>query len=266
MKLYKSTDISASVHRAHEQFTHVVLNRSYFLHRPAIFDSSKLLDLPLCQTMPSLDPDGRQVEKWKTSGGVLVDTTNTVRECDALVFVECPLRLARIDQVASATRECAVIPDPVSWTVYDEYVDLHTPTSEHLREIWQVCGGQQMTNGEVARESGWPIQQVIYMKMRLKPKEHWYIQKRLAPERDEFIPAWDWLVSGCLPRAEITKAGHRAMVEEMARFGYISLKKIQHYPSEEPNWRALRKEREQALKDLAAVRSLVEELPCHPEA
>jgi hypothetical protein len=263
VKMYQSTDIPASVHRAHEEFTHVVLNRSYTLHRPVLFDSSTLLDLPLCQTMPALDPDGRQTAKWKANGGVLVDTTNTAWGCDALVFVECPLWLARLEQVTAATRGYAVVPNPVSWTVYDEYVDLHTPTCEHLREIWQVCGGQNMTNGEVARESGWPIQQVIYLKARLKPREHWYIQKRLAPEREEFMPAWDWLVSGCLPRNEIGRAGHRAMVEEMARFGYISLKKLQHYPAGEPDWRALRKEREQALKDLAAVRSLVESLPDH---
>lgn len=263
MKLFTTTGVSASVHRAHEEFTHVVLNRSYTLHRPVFFDSSPLLDLPLYQYASWL-PAASQKAKWQDKGGVLIDQDpDTAWECDVTLFVECPLRLARIDKVTAATREYAVIPNPVSWTVYDEYIDLHTPTTEHLREIWQVCGGQRMTNGEVSRESGWPIQQVMYMKACLNPKEHWYIQKRLAPERDEMMAAWDWLESGCVPRAAVTNAGHRAIVEEMAKFGYISLKKLQHYPSEEPNWRQLRKAREQALKDLAAVRSLVESLPDH---
>jgi len=263
MKLFSTTDLSASVHKAHAQFTHVVLNRAYTLHRPTVLDSTPLLDLPLYQYASWL-PSENQKARWQDGGGVLIDQDrDTAWECDVTLFVECPLRLARIDQVTVATREYAVVPNPVSWTVYDEYVDLHTPTVEHLQELWQVCGGQNMTNGELSRESGWPISQVLYMKRVFKPKEHWYIQKRLAPERDEMLPAWDWLESGCTPRAAIGRAGHRAMVEEMARFGYISLKKLQHYPAETPNWREHRKNREQALKDLAAVRSLVESLPDH---
>jgi hypothetical protein len=49
----------------------------------------------------------------------------------------------------------------------------------------------------------------------------------------------------------------------MARFGYIGLKKIQRYPDTEPDWKVLKKKRETALSDLAAVRSLVESLPDH---
>jgi hypothetical protein len=263
VKMYSTTDVAASVHRASGQFTHVVLNRSYALHRPVFFDSSTLLDLPICQRMPYADTEDRQTAKWKEQGGVLIDPTGMAWECDAALLVECPLRIARIDQVTAATREYAVIPNPVSWTVYDEYIDLHRPTTEHLQELWFACGGRQMSNAELSEASGWPVAQVMYMKAVFEPKEHWYIQKRLAPERDEFLPAWDWLVSGCLPRSEITKAGHRAMVEEMGRFGYVSLKKVWHYPAETPNWKRLRKEREQALKDLAAVRSLVESLPDH---
>jgi hypothetical protein len=104
------------------------------------------------------------------------------------------------------------------------------------------------------------------MKTALKPVEHWHIKKRLAPEREEFIPVWDWLESKEYPRKEITKAGYRNWIEEMARFGYIQLKKVQHYPVETPDWRKLEQGREDALRDMASVRLLVESLPDHPEA
>lgn len=266
MKLFTTTDVSASVHRAHEQFTHIVLNRLYKLHRPTFFNSAQLIDLPLCQYAPWL-PTKPQVAKWEKEGGVLIDQYGyEPRPCDVTVFVECPMTKLHLDRVTMQTTEYAVIPNPVSWMVYDEYVDLHKPVTEHLQEIWSACGGRNMTNGELSRESGWPLSQLIYMKAVFQPKEHWYIDKRLAPEREEFIPAWDWLQAGCVPRSEVTKSGFKPQIEEMARFGYIKLKKLQHYPSETPNWRKLAKEREQALKDLAEVRSLVESLPVHPEA
>jgi len=262
MKLFSTTDVAASIRKAHGEFTHVVLNRSYTLHRPVFFDSKKIMDMPLYQYSIFL-PTDTQKERWQENGGILIDLSDSPWPCDVTAFIECPLSIARIEQVASESREYVVVPNPTHWAVYDEYVDLHRPTTEHLQELWRACGGRQMTNAELAEVSNWPIAQVMYMKAVFEPKEHWYIQKRLAPERDEFVPAWDWLESGCIPRSEIGKAGHRAMVEEMARFGYIGLKKVWHYPSEEPDWRRLRKERLQALKDLAAVRLLVESLPDH---
>jgi hypothetical protein len=264
VKLFTTTDISASIHKASGQFTHVVFNRAYVLHKPVFFDSRPLLDLPLYQHMPWLDAEGRQFARWQETGGVLIEPGSVAHTCDVTVLVECPLTVARIEQVASVSAEGVVIPNPVSWTVYDEYLDLHRPVTEHLQEIWSACGGRRMTNGELSRASGWPLSQLVYMKAIFQPKEHWYIEKRLAPERQEFIPAWDWLEGGCVPRSEVTKAGFRAAVEEMARFGYIGLKKLQHYPAETPNWRKLAKEREQALRDLAAVRLLLESLPDHP--
>ena len=264
MKLFATTDISASVHKAHEDFTHVVVNRGFTLHKPIIFDSRALLDLPLNQHTPFIKESASQVDKWRAKGGVLIEQSPYLGwECDVTVMVECPFEPKRLDKVMQCTQEYGVIPNPVSWAVYDEYVDLHTPITEHLEEIWRVCAGRQMSNSELADESGWPLSQVQYMKKVFNPKEHWYIQKRLAPEREEMLPAWDWLEGGCVPRSVVSEAGHRSMVEEMGRFGYVALRKLWHYPSETPNWRALRKAREAALKDLAAVRSLVDSLDDH---
>jgi hypothetical protein len=151
----------------------------------------------------------------------------------------------------------------MAWRTHEECVDLRHPPIDLLEAIWRVCGGKQMTNGELAQETGLPVHHVQYLKNSLKPEEYWYIQKRLAPERDEFVPAWDWLEGGAVPKRAVTEAGHKAQVEEMARFGYIGLKKMQHYPAGEPDWKVLKKKRETALNDLAAVRSLIESLPDH---
>lgn len=264
MKLYSTTDVAASVRRAHEQFTHVVLNRSYTTIKPVFFMSKGIADLPLYQYASWLPETAGQLERWKEKSGVLiVQDTHIGIPSDITVMVECPYDPARIASVMAEVSEYGVIPHPMSWRTHEECIDLRYPPSDLLRAIWRVCGGKQMTNSELSQETGLPVAQLQYVKNSLKPVEHWYIQKRLAPERDEFVEAWDWLKGGAIPKKEVTKAGYKSQVEEMARFGYIGLKKIQHYPSDEPDWSGLDQEREKALSDLAAVRSLVSSLPDH---
>jgi hypothetical protein len=264
MKLFTTTDVAASVRRAHEQFTHVVLNRGYTTIKPVFFMSKTIADLPIYQYASWLPETMGQLHRWQTHGGVMIgQDTHLGIAGDVTVMVECPYDIDRIDRVMLNTAEYGVIPHPMAWRTHEECVDLRHPPVDLLEAIWRVCGGKQMTNSELAQETGLPVLQLQYLKNSLKPVEHWYIQKRLAPERDEFVPAWDWLEGGPVPKRAVTEAGFRAQVEEMARFGYIGLKKTQHYPDAEPDWKVLKKKRETSLSDLAAVRSLVESLPDH---
>ena len=264
MKLFTTTDVAASVRRAHEQFTHVVLNRGYTTIKPVFFMSKTIADLPIYQYASWLPETESQMTQWEANGGVLVvQDTHLGPDTDVTVMVECPYDTKRLDMVHEHNAEYGVIPHPMAWRTHEECVDLRHPPVDLLQAIWRVCGGKQMTNAELAQETGLPVLQLQYLKNSLKPVEHWYIQKRLAPERDEFVLAWDWLEGGPVTKQAVREAGFKAQVEEMARFGYIGLKKTHHYPDTEPDWKVLKKKRETALSDLAAVRSLVESLPDH---
>ena len=263
MKLYATDDISASVHKAHDEFTHVVLNRGYTLIKPVFFKTALLEDLPVFQYASWIPETQNQFATWADKGGVLVvQDTHLGMGSDATVMVECPYTLDRMDRVMASTVAYGVIPRPVSWATHEECIDLRYPVEDLLQEIWTKAAGQQMTNGELARETGIAAHHLQYMKNALKPVEIWAVHKRLAPERDEFVQAYDWLENGELFKKEIIDSGYKSQIEEMARFGYIQLKKMNRYESEEPDWRKLRKKREDALNDLAAVRLLVESLPC----
>lgn len=72
MKLYSTTDVSASVRRAHEQFTHVVLNRGYTTIKPVFFMSKTIEDLPLYQHASWLPETETQKARWLNQGGVLI--------------------------------------------------------------------------------------------------------------------------------------------------------------------------------------------------
>ena len=264
MKLFTTTDVAASVRRAHEDFTHVVLNRGYTTIKPVFFMSKTIADLPLYQYASWLPETAGQLQRWNGGEGVLIaQDTHLGIPADVTVMVECPYDTDRIERVHSDNREYGVTPHPMAWRTHEECVDLRNPETDLLQAIWRVCGGKEMTNSELAQETGLPILQLQYLKNSLRPEEFWYIQKRLAPERDEFVPAWDWLEGGAVTKKAVREAGFKAAVEEMARFGYIGLKKIQHYPATEPDWKVLKRKRETALSDLAAVRTLVESLPDH---
>lgn len=264
MKLFSTTDVAASVRKAYEQFTHVVLNRGYTTVKPVFFMSKTIADLPLCQYASWIPETAGQMRTWSAKGGVLIgQDTHLGIPADVTVMVECPCDTDRLNRVHAANAEYGVIPHPKAWRTHEECLDLRHPPPDLLEAIWRICGGKEMTNAELAGETGLPVHQLQYVKNALKPVEYWYIQKRLAPERDEFVPAWDWLEGGPVTKQAVREAGFKAQVEEMARFGYIGLKKIQSYPAPEPDWKVLKKKRETALSDLAAVRSLVESLPDH---
>lgn len=264
MKLYSTTDIEASIRKACAEFTHVVLNRAYTLIRPAFFNTGKIADLNLYQFASWIPATAGQLDRWGANGGLLIEQDTTpyalYAETDVTVMVECPYSLKRIELCHQRNKAYGVIPNPMSWKTHEDAIDMTFPTVETLQALWRICGHQKMTNADLAAASGIPVTIVQYLKGSLKPQEHWYMKKKLAPERDEFVEAWDWIQSGAILRREVP---YRAQIEEMARFGYIDLKKVFHYPNEEPDWRKLEKKRDDKLSDLAAIRSLVEALPDH---
>jgi hypothetical protein len=267
MKLFRTTDVSASVHAAYRQFTHIALNRGYTLIRPVHFRTALLDDLPIFQYASWIPSTASQVAAWQGKGGVLIEQDTVPKNLlapDVTVMVECPYTMARIEACCARNTEYGVIPNPMSWSTHEECVNLRFPTQEALERLWRVAAGQSMNDSDLAAEAGYPIQHVRYMRNSLAPIERWTIHKRLAPDQAALMPAWDWIPSGDIDRAKITKAGCRVQIEEMARLGNIGLKRLHHYPTDEPDWDNLTKRRETALTDLASVRSLLETLPDHP--
>ncbi len=265
MKIYATSDIAASIRKAHGDFTHVLVNRGYTTIKPIFFRSSKIADLPVYQWAWWDKATDGQLHRWRERGGILIDRytfSDKAGAVDVVVFVECPLTMKRIQKSVVNTAEYAVIPRPHTWRVHEECIELRTPTAERLRVLWGICRGARLTDAELADLSGIPKQHVMYMRKSLKPAEEWTIKPRLAPEFAGFVDAWEWIGAGRTVSRKDARA-HKAAIREMARLGHISLEKIQQYPNDEPDWEKLEKKRAAAIADLAAVRSLVETLPDH---
>lgn len=266
MQLFTTTDIAASVRKAYEAFTHVALNRGYTVIKPVFFNTAKLDGLPTLQYASWIPASSSQLKRWQNLGGVLIEQdTHPAGDYkpDVTIMVECPYDMIRLETCNARNESYGVVPHPGSWRVHEECIDLRFPSADALREIWTVAAGHAFTNMELASETNIPLSRLQYLKNSLHPKEVWYIQKRLAPERTEFIPAWDWLEGGEVTKVAVREAGFKAHVEEMARFGYISLRKMQHYRADEPDWKTVDRQREKALISLASVRSLVDSLDDH---
>jgi hypothetical protein len=269
MNLFATTDITASVRKALDSFTHVSLARSYYNAHPVFYATGSLIDLPLFQYSKDVPATHSQLTRWEALGGVLIEAGRAVPEHDmrpdVTVMIDCPLSMFHIEKFHMRNMEYGVIPRPGSWKTADDTVEMLHPQVDVLLDIWPICRGQSMTVAELSRECGIPAPVLAYVKNAFKPQERWNVHKRLAPERDEMVPAWDWVDSKEYAKKEIVESGFTRMLEEMARFGYIQLKKYFVYPTDDPDWRDLDRRREAALTDLAAVRSLVESLPDHLE-
>ena len=266
MKLYSTRDIEASVRKAYEGFTHVALNRGYALLKPVYFKTGVLVDLPLMQYASWIPASESQLKRWKSIGGVLIEQDlhpGKEYKPDVTVMIECPYDKERLIACNFRNKDYGVIPNPVSWTTHEESVDLRLPPKEVLHPLWTVAAGKPFTLSELSRETGIPTNILQYVKNALHPEENWYIQKRLAPERQELLPAWDWLEAGTFPKGVIYLSGHMRYIEELAKFGYINLKKYFHFKEEEPDWEVVARRRNNALNELAEIRLLVESLPDH---
>jgi len=267
MKLYVTHDVAASIRKAHADFTHVLVNCGYTTIKPVFFRSAKIADLPVYQWAWWDQSTDGQLKRWRESGGVLLDrytVSNRAGAADVLVFVECPLTMARVAQSAVNTAEYTVLPIPHTWSTHQECVDLRTPPTDVLRDLWKICCGARLTDAELEEASGIPRQKVMYMRKNLRPVEEWQIKPRLAPDFTGFIDAWEWIGTGrTASKKDVRLEGHRAAIKEMARLGHISLTKYLQYPDREPDWSVLDRKRSRATADLAEVRSLVETLPDH---
>ncbi|PXX15834.1 hypothetical protein C7399_109169 [Paraburkholderia tropica] len=270
MKIFSTNDVASSIRRAHQSFTHILVNRGYTTIKPVFFRSSLIGDLPVYQWAWWNKATYGQLDRWRANGGVLLDQytfSDRAGLADVLVFVECPMTMERIVRSGQHVAEYSVLPRPHTWSVHEQCIDLRTPSVDRLKDLWSVCGGKRMTDDELADAVDIPKQHVQYMRSSLKPVEKWEIKPRLRPESAALIPAWEWIGAGrSADKKEVRMCGHKAAVKEMARLGHIRLQKIQSYPEIEPDWGRLDKCRAKAITDLASVRSLVESLPDHLQA
>lgn len=267
MKLFATSDVAGSIRRAHEAFTHVVVNRGYTTIRPVYFKSVRIVDLPVYEWAAWQKETHGQRDRWRANGGVLIDRGTESAEAgsaDVLVFVECPLTMDRIVRSSRHITEYTVIPRPHTWRIHEECLDLRTPAPDALRPLWQAARGRRISDEALGEETGLARHHVTYMRACLRPVEEWDMRPRLRPEFAAYVPAWEWIGAGrCANRREVGESGHRAAIKEMARLGHIALAKVQHYPEKEPDWRWIERRRDTAIADLAAVRSLVASLPDH---
>lgn len=269
MNLYTTTDVAASIRRAHDAFTHVLVNRGYTTIKPVYFRSSNIADLPIYVWAHWEPSSASQLARWKQNGGVLIDRSTTsdgAGPADVLIFVECPMDLSRVERSMQNIEEYGVIPRPHTWRVHEQAIDLRTPELSRLRMLWSICGGQRLTDEQLAEYSGLPKQVVQYQRCSFRDVEEWEIRPRIAPEDAGLLLAWEWVGKGRIePKKAVREAGHKSAIKEMARRGHVSLTKVHRYAIEEPDWDRLEAKRQQAIEDLSAVRSLLDGLPDHLE-
>ncbi len=279
MKLFVTSDLEASVRKAHADFTHVILDRTYHSLRPVFFCTGALMDLPIYLWADWLNHD-TPLQRWQAAGGVLICRGNLVDAAgpnDVTLFVECPFSIDTLSHKTQHTVEYTVLPIP-NWRTYEQALDTVHPPVEDMeklqRALWKFGSSDHpaltllgMRSGyvcmdiELADELGIPHTQLQYMHHAFKPRDVYHISKRLAPEQGAMRE-----VFGKVPeivRKNDLHLTERKALKEMDRLGHIRLTKYRVFPNKLLNIKKHAAIRDKKLSDLAAIRSLVESLPDH---
>lgn len=291
--LYQTQDTIASVRRAFAEYTHVVVNRSYHILKPAMLRTGQLVDLPVYVFLPWQNGSDAQLAKWKAEGGILLDASydgHQIGPRDVTVIAEAPTNMARLKAIQDCTAEYVVVNRPVSWRTHEDAVRLHAPPMEDtlaLREAVKrappdpqaariAAASRYPTSPyvcadvEAAKALGRPEQDVRTMRKSLNCQEIWCVQPRTAP--DYAAPAVAWAQIMALPdagggeRIFATLEGlhsWRRVLKEMGRRGYIGLRRYYVYAPFEPPYKRIEATYQSAQADFKAVRELVESTPQH---
>lgn len=279
MKVFSTADLEASIRKAHADFTHVILDRTYSSLRPVFFRTGNLVDLPIHMWADWLGQD-QQMRNWQKQGGVLICQGSQPQAAgpnDVMLFVEVPFTMASLKQCTSATVEYAVLPH-VNWRTYEQALNVYFPPEEQAyalqKALWKfgssdhpaldllglTCGYVCM-DLELGDAVGLPHTQVQYMLRAFKPRTVYQIGKRLAPENAALREVYD-KAEGIMRKEALTLQERKAL-KEMDRLGHLRLTKYRVFPNRLLNMKRHLKKREQAFRDLAEVRSLVESAPDH---
>jgi len=289
-KVFSTDNVAMSVINAHQQFTHVVVNRSYQIMNPVYFKSGLIAHLPVFIYADWDKASLGQLAKWREQGGVLIDRSSSsygIGDHDALIHVECPSAVRTLDWSRIHTEQQTVVFKPPSWRSHFETLELKIPSVESCRKIWDVLRDiperasaaaiskhpdslRVMTDSELCTASGLSAQHIMYMRHTLRPHEVWSVKLRIRPEDAALTQAWDLIeqVEAVNGVRQFVKLGQplqpwRRAVKEMARQGHISLTRLHVYPVEEPNFDKIQKLHDTAFIDLQEVQRYVEALPAH---
>lgn len=277
MKTFSTPDLEASVRRAHADFTHVAVDRTYSSLKPSFMRTGNLVDLPIYLWAPWLNRDTPK-QRWQKEGGVLIcqGGVETIEANDVLLFAECPFSLDVLRYKTANTVEYVVLPIP-NWRVYEEAIDIKHPPAEEAerlqRALWKfgTCEHPALTHlgqrsgyvcmdTELAEEMRLPHTRLQYMYGSFKPVTVYQVQKRLAPE-GPLAEVYSQVPE--IIEKKLLTLDQRKALKEMDRLGHIRLTKYRVFPNRLLNLKRHTRNRERALTDLAAIRSLVESLPGH---
>ena len=288
VKLFTTPDVAESVHKLYESYTHVILNRSYALITPVFFKSETLNDLPIFIYAPWTKATIASRDKWLEKGGVLMDRgthSGPTGQRDAVVLVETPVSEEELNKHLDGTEKEVVMLKPASWGTHDRAIATRFPHPDKIREsrkyfvekpdraaigsvTYHVGSKFVYTDAEMAILINEPVHRLPFLRRWLKSKEVWVVKCRLPPTEPAQIPVYEEMkslptVKGVCMFTSLISYAWRRPVKDMARAGNISVTRYHVYPVEEPRYYLIERAYDKAHSGLAAMKELVEGLPCH---
>jgi hypothetical protein len=253
MKLFVTDDLAAACREAHTAFTHNVVADMTWSIAPRLFDTAPIADMVTALYAPWHGELG-QVQKWQAKGGVMLWRNKNVYPAgqDVLLVVEPPATRERLSKLAHATREYVVVQKPI-WSSMLKTVELHHPSAEEARRIFEHCKGRKVYIDDAAHELDIPVHYLSRMWTQVSYKSFTEAVPRMMPDTAEGREWWP----------KLDKAP-KHMLRAWAKSKNLVLKRGAFFTNNEPYYDRIESKRRYALSDLEELRSLLESAESRP--
>lgn len=255
MKLFVTDDLAGACREAHEAFTHNILVDVAWSMTPRIFDTAPIADLVTALYAPWHGNLG-QIEKWQKKGGLLMWRNGQVYPGahDVLLLIEPPPSVGRLYKMTHGTHEYAVIQRPI-WSSVQKTIDVHNPTREEARRIFEHCKGRRADLLTTAKELNVPSHYLSRMWKAAGARRVIDIKLHLVPDTEEAREWWPKIYQA-----------PKHLLRMWAKQKHLVIKRGAVFSTEPPNYEMLEYKRQKLTGELKALRALLESLPVRPQA
>lgn len=255
MNLFVTDDLASACREAHESFTHNVIADMSWSVAPRIFDTAPIADYVTALYAP-WHGDLGQVKKWQAKGGLMLWRNKDIYppEHDVLLMVEPPPTVGRLLKFTHGTTAHVVVQRPI-WSSMQTTVDLHNPSSETAKRLFEYCKGRRADLLETAEELDIPVQYLSRMWGTCKARKFSEVIGRMMPDTEEGRAHWPNL-----------DAAPKHLLRAWSKAGNIVIKRGAVFGTEPPNYDLLDRKRAEANANLNELRSLLESAPVRPIA
>ena len=144
--IYQTSDPLASIRKMRERNARCVVYDKYVCMKAILARLNRVADIPAITAQAWTEQGAAAIERWREGHKLLyyrpaLDPIAHFPECDALLFIECPLQYDMFEKLAAMVRNEIIIYRPPDWKLHEETVLAKYPTAAYHKSLMAMIEG-----------------------------------------------------------------------------------------------------------------------------